>query len=67
MNKSKECRLIVGYSQKRAKKDAHNRDKGVKRLQRDYGNGTISKDKINKRGYNKFLEITDDISISINQ
>jgi transposase len=62
MNKSKECRLIVGYSQKRAKKDTFNRDKGVKRLQRDYGRETISKDDINKRGYNKFLEITNEIT-----
>jgi hypothetical protein len=28
--------LIVGYSDKRAKKDAFNREKGVKRLQKAY-------------------------------
>jgi hypothetical protein len=67
MKKSEQCRLIVGYSQQRTKKDAHNRDKGVKRLQRDYGKGKISKENINKRGYNKFFEIRNNISVSINQ
>jgi transposase len=67
MNKSKQCRLIVSYADKRAGKDAYNRNKGVKRLQRDYGKGKISKENINKRGYNKFLEISEDVSVSINQ
>jgi len=61
-----KSRLIVGYSEKRAKKDAYNRDKGLKRLEKDYKNGSITKDKINKRGYNKFLEISDDITVGIN-
>ena len=29
--------------------------------------GTITKDKVNKRGYNKFLDISKDISVSINE
>ena len=31
-----KSRLIVGYSEKRAKKDAYNRDKGLKRLEKEY-------------------------------
>jgi transposase len=65
MNKTSTCRLIVGYSDKRARKDKYNREKGIKRLQKTYSNGTITKDNINKRGYNKFLEITNDISVNI--
>jgi len=64
--KSGKRRLIVGYSEKRAKKDAYNREKGIRRLERDYGKGLITKDKINKRGYNKFLEIGEDIRAEIN-
>ena len=64
--KNKKCRLIVGYSEKRAKKDAHNRDKSIKRLEKEYKSGLITKDKINKRGYNKFLEISEDVSVQIN-
>lgn len=59
-------RLIVSYSEARAKKNAHNREKGVARLQKAYAKGTLTKDKVNKRGYNKFLDIDKDITVSIN-
>jgi transposase len=36
------ARLIVGYSEKRAKKDRYNREKGVKRLEMAYRNGKIT-------------------------
>lgn len=65
--KSEQCKLILGYSEQRAKKDAYNRDKGIKRLEKEFKNGFITKDKINKRGYNKFLDISDNINVSINQ
>jgi len=61
------ARLIVGYSDNRAKKDRHNREKGVKRLEKAYRSGNISKENINKRGYNKFLEISDNVKVTINQ
>ncbi len=60
-------RLIVGYSTKRAKKDTYNREKGVKRLQKAYKSGNITKENINKRGYNKFLEISKNVKVEINQ
>jgi transposase len=60
-------RLIIGYSENRAKKDKYNRTKGVKRLKTAYKSGTITKENINKRGYNKFLDITDDVQVVINQ
>lgn len=65
--KINDGRLIVGYSSKRAKKDKYNRDKGIKRLEAAYKNGKVTKEHINKRGYNKFLEISDDIKVSISQ
>jgi transposase len=64
--KTKQARLIVGYSDNRAKKDRYNRDKGIKRLEKEYTTETLTKDKVNKRGYNKFLEISDDIKVNIN-
>ena len=60
-------RLIVGYSDNRAKKDRHNRAKGVKRLEKAYRSGNITKENINKRGYNKFLEISDNVKVAISQ
>ena len=67
LGKLPKRRLIVGYSQSRAKKDAYNRDKGVKRLTKAYSRGSISKEHINKRGYNKFLDISNDVKVSINK
>lgn len=58
-------RLIVTYSSKRAAKDAFNRQRGVERLKKAYASGKITKDKINKRGYSKFLQIDNDVTVSI--
>jgi hypothetical protein len=57
----------VSYSENRAKKDKYNREKGVKRLKKAYKSGTMTKENINKRGYNKFLELSDDVLVTINQ
>jgi len=65
--KKDNLRLIISYSTNRAKKDGYNRDKGVKRLQKSYKSGSITKENINKRGYNKFLEISDNVKVVINQ
>ena len=58
-------RLIVGYSEARAKKDAYNRSRGVERLRKAYGSGKLTKDQVNRRGYNKFLEISKDVQVVI--
>ena len=60
-------RLIVSYSEKRAKKDAYNRDRGIARLRKAYRSGHITKQQVNKRGYNKFLEISRDIDVTISE
>jgi transposase len=63
--KNEKSRLLVGYSTQRAKKDAYNREKGLRRLEKEYKSGLITKDKINKRGYNKFLKIGKDVVVEI--
>ena len=65
--KNDSQRLIVSYSNARAKKNAWNRNKGVERLRKAYAKGTLTKENVNKRGYNKFLEISKDITVSINE
>ena len=59
-------RLLVGYTDDRARKDACNRDKGIRRLEKAYSRGVLTKDNINKRGYNKFLKMEGDVRVSIN-
>lgn len=59
-------RLLVGYTDDRARKDAYNREKGIRRLEKAYNRGTLTKDNINKRSYNKFLKMEGDVKVSIN-
>lgn len=60
-------RLIVTYSSKRAAKDTFNRMKGVERLKASYASEKITKEKLNKRGYAKFLKIENDVQVSIDE
>lgn len=60
-------RIIVSYSEQRAAKDRHNREKGIQRIRKAYASGKISKQNINQRGYNKFLVIENDVMISIDE
>lgn len=74
--KDKECivvekpnglRLIVDYSAKRAKKDASNRDKGIARLKAKIGSGKLTKKSLNNRGYNKFLAMNGEVSVTLDE
>lgn len=58
-------RLIVSYSSKRARKDEHNRRRGLKRLEKQIRSGKLTKSNINNRGYNKYLLMKGDVSIEI--
>jgi transposase len=59
-------KLIIAYSDDRAKKDKHNREKGIKRLNKSLKSGKLTKSSINNRGYNKFLEMDGEINLKIN-
>ena len=50
-DKGSARRLLVGYADDRAKKDAYNREKGIRRLEKAYKHGALTKGNINKRGY----------------
>jgi transposase len=58
-------RLIVSYADKRAAKDAHNRKRGLQRLEKKVKSGKLSKSNINNRGYNKYLKLIGDIKVEI--
>lgn len=65
--KNDNRRLIVSYSEGRAKENAWNCYKGVELLRKAYAKGTLTKENVNKRGYNKFLEISKDITVRIDE
>jgi len=58
-------RLIIEYTESRAKKDEFNRDRGIKKLEKQVNAGKLTKSNLNNRGYNKYLKMEGDISISI--
>ncbi len=58
-------RLIVSYSYKRAKKDKANRERGLKRLEKQLKSKKLTKGQINNRGYNKYLKLSGNVDISI--
>lgn len=60
-------RLLLHYSETRAKKDVYNRERGITRLRKVYKSGKLTKQQVNKRGYNKFLEISKDIEVVISE
>lgn len=60
-------RIIVSYSQNRAKNDKYNRQKGMERLKKLLAGGKLTKDHINNKGYNKYLKLEGEIKIIIDE
>ena len=67
IQKDEQTRLIVNYSEARAKKDSSNREKGLKKLEKQIKAGKLTKANINNKGYNKYLKMEGEIKISIDQ
>lgn len=65
IKKDEKIRLIVSYTEKRAKKDAHNRRRGLQRLEKKLKAGKLSKSNINNKGYNKYLQLIGDLTVKI--
>jgi len=60
-------RLIVSYSDHRARKDAHNRDRGLARLRKRVNSGKLTKEHLNNCGYNRFLKLTGEVKVEIDE
>src|SRR5690606_8442171 len=58
-------RLIVSYSEKRRRKDRHNREKGLKRLEKKVKTKKLTKEAINNRGYNKYLKLEGETKVTV--
>lgn len=58
-------KLIVSMSDKRAIKDAKERDKGLKRLEKRFQSGTLTKSSLNNRGYNRYLSLSGETTVQI--
>ncbi len=65
IKKNENSRIIISYSDKRAKKDAHNRERGLKRLEKRITSGKLTKSNINNKGYNKYLKLEGEVTVRI--
>ena len=60
-------RLIVAYSDRRARKDVYNRERGLRRLRKQIRSGRLSKEHLNNRGYNRFLKLTGEVKVELDE
>jgi len=60
-------RLIISYSDKRAKKDQHNRERGLRQLKKRIVSGHLVKKHLNNHGYNRFLKLTGQVTVEIDE
>lgn len=65
ITKNEDIKLLLHYSTKRAKKDKYNRDRGLRKLEKALKSNKLTKQHINNRGYNKYLEMDGEILIKI--
>jgi transposase len=67
IDKEDQTKLIISYSTSRAKKDKLNRERGLRKLEKQIKSGKLTKANINKRGYNKYLKLEGNIRLSIDK
>jgi len=63
--KKSDLKLVITYSDDRAKKDKYNREKGIRRLEKNIRTGKLTKSSINNKGYNKFLKLEGEIKVTL--
>ncbi len=60
-------KLIVSYKKARAINDYNNRCRGLEKLEKKVESGKLTKQHINNKGYNKYLKIEGEASISVDK
>jgi transposase len=60
-------KLIVSYKKARAINDYKNRQHGLEKLEKKVQSGRLTKQHINNKGYNKYLKIEGEASVSIDK
>jgi transposase len=67
LDKKDGSKLVVSYKKSRAINDLKNRNKGLEKLETKVKTGNLTKQHINNKGYNKYLEIDGKAKVSINK
>jgi transposase len=67
INREDGTKLVVSYTKARAINDYNNRQRGLEKLEKKIKSGRLTKQHINNKGYNKYLKIEGQASISIDK
>jgi transposase len=67
LQKDEINRLIISYSSSRAVKDAMNRERGIRKLNKLIETGKLTKKQVNNKGYNRFLKLDGKIKITLDE
>jgi transposase len=67
ITKDENTKIVISYSEARAKKDASNRKRGLDKLEKNLAKGRLTKQHINNRGYNKYLKLDGEVTITIDK
>lgn len=67
LQKGNGIALVVSLSDARARKDAYNRERGLRKLRLKVKSGILTKASITNRGYNKFLTLSSDVSVALDE
>jgi transposase len=65
IDREDNSKLILSYKKTRALKDKDNRKKGLEKLEKKVESGKLTKQNINNKGYNKYLRMEGETTISI--
>ena len=67
IQKDEQNKIVVSYSDSRARKDDHNRQRGIQKLEKLISTKRLAKTQINNKGYNKFLKMTGEVEVVLDQ
>ena len=67
LQKDEAIKLVISYSETRARKDRRNREKGLAKLEKRIKSGKLTKSNINNRGYNKYLKLEGEVKITVDR
>jgi transposase len=67
IQKDEQNKIVISYSDSRAKKDEYNRQRGILKLEKLISTKKLTKNQINNKGYNKFLKMTGTIEVILDQ
>ena len=67
IQKDEQNKIVISYSDSRAKKDDYNRQRGILKLEKLIRTKRLTKTQINNKGYNKFLKMTGEVEVILDQ